>query len=80
MAVIGSRIVVALAAVLALLLAVEISIVVIVGYSNRGIWDVVRPSLISGVFIVMALGMISYLIKKVWNPRKAKKTEGEQPD
>ena len=74
-AVIGSRVIVTLVAAVALLLAVEVAIAVVGGYSKLDIWHVMRASVISGVLIVMAIGMISYLIRKTQDARKTTRPE-----
>ena len=60
-----SRVIIAGAALMALILAIGISFRVIDGYGHMSPWMIVRPSLIAAVFVVMAFVMISYLIKKV---------------
>ena len=60
-----SRVIIAGAALMALILAIGISFRVIDGYGRMSPWMIVRPSLIAAVFVVMAFVMISYLIKKV---------------
>jgi ABC-type proline/glycine betaine transport system permease subunit len=60
-----SRLIIAAAALMALILAIGLATTVIEGYGRMSTWMVVRPSLIAAAFIVMASVMISYLIKKI---------------
>lgn len=60
-----SRLIIAGAALIALVLAAGLIDNVIEGYLRNGLWMLVRSSLIAAAFVVMAFVMISYLIKKV---------------
>ena len=59
-----SRVIIAGAALMALILAVGVTLRVIDTYGRMSPWMMVRGSLIVAVFVVMAFVMISYLIKK----------------
>jgi hypothetical protein len=59
-----SRLIIAGAAIVALILAVSSALRVIDRHGRMSIWTVMGPSLIAAVLIVMAFAMISYLIKK----------------
>jgi hypothetical protein len=61
---ITSRIIIAAAAVLALMLAVFIGLAIIQDPQPVGICRILRASSIAATFIVMAFMMISYLIRK----------------
>jgi hypothetical protein len=61
---VGSRLIIAVAAFVALSLAVGITTRVIDRFGPLTIWDVMGRSLIIAAFVLMAFVMISYLIKK----------------
>ncbi len=62
--IVGSRLIIAVAAFVALSAAVGVTTRVIDRFGPLSIWEVMGRSLIIAAFAVMAFVMISYLIKK----------------
>lgn len=61
---VGSRLIIAVAAFVALSLAVGITTRMIDRFGPVSIWEIMGRSMIIAAFVVMAFVMISYLIKR----------------